>query len=257
MEKRKITVACVISDDTAYAKVCESLQHSGFALERLHSDTELLRIVRRRTFDLIILDIGTAPLSGTSILSWLSCHAGNATPFILLSAAASSEQVAAGLNAGADDYIFKPLSEMEFAARVKAVLRRCSHHHTPKIINVKGFTLDQDARLLLDNGVPVDLTPREFTMAWLLFSSLGFYLTREAITTAIWGIDVDIASRTIEQHIYKLRKKLKLSEARGVVIRAAYTCGYRLELSDSTLSMTMTSHSPPAAKGKVRPLALA
>jgi DNA-binding response OmpR family regulator len=69
-------------------------------------------------------------------------------------------------------------------------------------------------------------------MAWLFFSSPGVYFSRNTISIAIWGVNRDIANRTIEQHVYKLRKKLKLGVERGLIIRADYTQGYRLELLD-------------------------
>ena len=230
MEKKKITAACVISDDTTYNKVQASLRQGEFVFERFRSDIDLLREARRRAFDLIIVDIGTVALADTRIVSWLSCLSGSAAPFILISATGSPEQVATGLNAGADEYVFNPFAEEEFAARINAALRRCDQRHTPRTLNVRGFALDRETGQLRDNGIPADLTPREFMMAWLFFSSPGIYLSREAISNAIWGTGCSIAGRTIEQHVYKLRKKLKLSEARGVAIRTAYTRGYRLEL---------------------------
>ena len=79
------------------------------------------------------------------------------------------------------------------------------------------------------DGAPVELTPREFTMAWLFFSSPGVFISRGTIGASIWSADSDVAGRTIEQHVYKLRKKLLFGVERRVIIRTSYSQGYRLE----------------------------
>lgn len=257
MDKKKISIACAIPDNATFNLIKEVFLYAGFNFERFNTETELLRTLRRRSFDLVIVDTGTAPPVKTQILSWLSCHTGKATPVILLAAASSPEQVANALDAGADEFISKPFSPVEFGARVKAVLRRCDHRHLQRTVSIVGFTLDQEASRVLDRGIPVDLTPREFTMAWLLFSSPGLYLSRETISTAIWGVGSEIAGRTIEQHIYKLRKKLKLSEERGAVIRTAYTQGYRLELTLPDNQDERSSNDSPKQKQVERQLAYA
>ena len=130
---------------------------------------------------------------------------------------------------------------------MQAVLRRYRPKTARRSIELGGFLLDRESRRLLDNGVPVALTSREFTMAWLLFSSPGMYFSRDAISVSIWGVDSDVASRTIEQHVYKLRKKLHLCEERGVIIRTAYTHGYRLELCSQPLVPSARLHAAASA----------
>jgi DNA-binding response OmpR family regulator len=138
------------------------------------------------------------------------------------------------LEAGADDFIRRPCEPDLLVARLNAVLRRTNRSNgvVKRSIAMQGFTLDREAGVLLDRGVPVDLTPREFTMAWLFFSAPNTYMSRETISTSIWGVDSEITNRTIEQHVYKLRKKLSLGASRGIRIRTAYTRGYRLELCE-------------------------
>jgi DNA-binding response OmpR family regulator len=121
---------------------------------------------------------------------------------------------------------------MELLARIKAVLRRSGTACRARTrIEWAGFTLDRNEGSLLDRGQPVKLTPREFALAWLFFGSPGRCLGRDAIGLAVWGADKDVANRTIEQHVYKLRRKIKLGHSRGVVLRTSYGQGYRLEYS--------------------------
>jgi DNA-binding response OmpR family regulator len=222
--------ACYIRSDAAYEELHEVLETAGFACQRFLSETSLLLTLRRQSYDLILVD--TESLDERSFYSWLGCRTGETAPLVLISPASSGSQIASALNAGADDFIRRPVDSTELIARLHAVLRR--YHKTTIRCKVEllGFALDRGASRLLDRGVPVDLTPREFAMAWLFFSSPGIYLSRETISAMIWGVESGIANRTIEQHVYMLRKKLNLCAERGVRIRAAYTKGYRLELVD-------------------------
>jgi DNA-binding winged helix-turn-helix (wHTH) protein len=90
--------------------------------------------------------------------------------------------------------------------------------------------------MLWADGNRVDLTAREFLIAWVFFSSPGVLLARETLGMSVWGAHSDVASRTIEQHIYTLRKKLAMGVARGVWIRTAYARGYRLEIDPHRLA---------------------
>ena len=225
-----MTIACYIHDNAISQEVQSALASAGFDCERFLSETALLRTLRRRSFDLILVDTGIEPPAEERVFSWLNCRTGESTPVVLLSSALGADRVAFALDAGADDFIAKPFSPIELVARVHAILRRCNRRSFHRAIEIAGFTLDRESCRFFDRGTPIELTQREFTMAWLLFSSPGVYHSRETISTAIWGVDSEIAGRTIEQHVYKLRKKLRLSEERGVMIRTAYTQGYRLEL---------------------------
>lgn len=192
----------------------------------------MIRALRRDHFDLILVETTAEAHEDRSAYSWLNCRTGESTPVVMLSENASSAQVAEALEAGVDDVMRRSVDPVVLVARLQAILRRCNRSNTRRVIEMQGFTLDRDSCLFLDHGMPIELTPREFTMAWLFFSSPGIYLSRDNISVAIWGVDSEIASRTIEQHVYKLRKKLNLSTERGARIRTAYTKGYRLELCE-------------------------
>jgi DNA-binding response OmpR family regulator len=225
-----MNIACHIRNDTVCREVETALSLNGFTCERFASDISLLRAIRQRTFDLILVDIGAGVQESEGIFSWLNCRSGDNVPVVVLSSVRNVDLLALALNAGADDFLSKPLEPVELIARINALLRRSNRHHVRKSIELGGFSLDREASSFSYQGAPIELTPREFTMAWLFFSSPGVYISRNTIGTAIWGVDSEIAGRTIEQHVYKLRKKLQLGAERGVIIRTAYSQGYRLEL---------------------------
>jgi DNA-binding response OmpR family regulator len=226
-----MNIACYIRNDANFEHLQAALVRAGFACDRFSADTLLLRTVRRRSFDFIVIDIGAEMRGAENIFSWLGCRSGDSTPVLVICEVRNAEWVADALNAGADDFMVRPFEPVELIARIHAVLRRSNRRQVRRIIELAGFSLDRETSKFSYQSVPIEVTPREFTMAWLLFSSPGVYVSRETIGTAIWGLDSQIAGRTIEQHVYKLRKKLQSGADRGVTIRTAYNQGYRLELS--------------------------
>lgn len=225
-----MSIACYIRSDSVSELVQVSLKRAGFDYERLLSETSLFRLIRRRNFDLILVEIGAALPDSENIFSWMNCRLGESTPVMVLSATQNAELAAHALDSGADDYVTMPMDPIEFVARVRAILRRTNRRVDRRMIEIMEFSIDREARSFSYRGVPIELTPREFTMAWMFFSTPWVYISRETIGNAIWGVDSEIAGRTIEQHVYKLRKKLQLGTERGVIIRTAYSQGYRLEL---------------------------
>lgn len=227
-----MNIGCHIRNEKVFQGVEETLTRAGFVFERFGSETSLLRTLRNHTLDLIIVDIGTDPQDGESTLSWLNCRSGDSTPVIVLSPIQNAELLVSALNAGADDFLARPIEPVELLARINALQRRIRGRDSRSAIEMAGFTLDHESSSFSYTGVAIELTPREFTLAWLFFSSPGIYISRKAIGAAIWGVDSEIAGRTIEQHVYKLRKKLELGPERGLIIRTAYSQEYRLELCD-------------------------
>jgi DNA-binding response OmpR family regulator len=226
-----MNIACQFRNDSIYEQIGPALQKAGYACERFQSDAALLRTIRRRDFDFIVIEMGEQARDRDNILSWLGCRTGDNTPVVLLSAISSTELVVHALHSGADDFMVSPVAPLELTARIHAILRRANRKQIRRHIEVAGFAIDRDANTCTYEGEAIELTPREFTMAWLLFSSPGEYISRETMSAAIWGTGSEIAGRTIEQHVYKLRKKLLLGPERGVMIRTAYNQGYRLEIS--------------------------
>ncbi|HXA47546.1 MAG TPA: response regulator transcription factor [Burkholderiaceae bacterium] len=227
-----MTIACYIRDENVAQSIQEVLAEAGLDCEGFGSETALLRSMQRRRFSLILVDAGAESEAEQNILSWLNCHVRDFTPLVMMSDACSGDRVANMLDAGADEFIAKPVAAVELVARLRAMLRRNKRQTVGKIIEFGGYRLDMDHGTLTFQGALIELTAREFNIAWLLFSSSGQYLSRETISVAVWGVSSDIANRTIEQHVYMLRKKLQLSKSRGVIIRTGYAQGYRLEYLD-------------------------
>lgn len=231
-----MNAVCCISDYETWGQVQASLARHRIHCERVDNEVALMRTMRRSSFDLIICEIDSSPVANQCFFSWLGCRSGETTPVVLLGSQLEPEHLAAVFDGGADEYCVLPLEPIAFMARLRALLRRSGRAPVRRTIEQCGFVLDREASTLRDCGALIDLTPREFTMAWLFFSMPGVFISRDTLSVAIWGVDSEIASRTLEQHVYKLRKKLLLGPERGVLLRTAYTQGYRLELTPEAAS---------------------
>jgi DNA-binding response OmpR family regulator len=224
-------IGCYVRHDGLYARLQLVLAQAGYECERFASENALSRMLARRNFDLLIIDIGNHIDDSADFVSWLNCRTGDSTPVVALSSSVSAELAALALNAGADDYLHGQFEAVEALARIRAVIRRHRPANARRTIRIGEFTLDREASSIAYDGSAIELTPREFTMAWLFFSSPGVFISRSTIGTSIWSADSDVAGRTIEQHVYKLRKKLQLGPERKVIIRTSYSQGYRLEFN--------------------------
>jgi DNA-binding response OmpR family regulator len=149
------------------------------------------------------------------------------------------------LNTGADDYLVKPARASELLARIHALLRRYRWGNDQATrIELGPYVLDLRRRTVTLNGMPIALTIREYAIAELLFSNVGVVIPRHTISIRAWGADESPESRTLDTHIYRVRKKLKLCRENHVTVRMIYMHGYRLEYVDQpNEAMAAGSHS--------------
>jgi two-component system response regulator TrcR len=192
---------------------------------------ELLRRLKRETFDLIILDWQIPEISGLQMLLWIKEHLQPAPPVIMLTSRTAEHDVVQALNAGADEYISKPFRQAELRARLTNVLRHCQGQKArdEELLIFGNICFDvQESRVSVD-AVPVALTLREFRLALLLFKNQGRPLSRGYLYEHLWARDEMFSSRTLDTHVYRIRNKLKLTSGYGWVLSTVYGYGYRLE----------------------------
>jgi DNA-binding response OmpR family regulator len=248
-------IACCFRDAALASKFAERLVRNGLHPELHTHEVDLMRSLRRRAdIALAVVQVGTCSKQEDGILSWLSCRAGESVPVLLVAPHWTAERIAAALEAGADDCMVRPFDFSEALARIRALMRRAGSAAAGRApLEVAGFVLDPRRRAATDQGAAVALMPREFALAWLLFANVGRNLSLQAISMSVWGTDKDVAKRTLEQHVYKLRKKLNLGAARGVVLRTTYGQGYRLDVCEQRLAPALPD---PRAAGRSRWLEL-
>jgi DNA-binding response OmpR family regulator len=244
--------AVLTKDVRLFEQVRECFREECFSCDVFYDEISLIRAIRREAYNLILLDADAEHQSGNPVFSWINCHSGHSTPVILLGHFRDHQSMTSAFEAGADDLVTRPVDIKELYARSLMVLRRAGKRQSSiERCDVGDYVLDKDSGSIDYLGVPVKLTSREFSMAWLFFSNPGVFFSRKQIATMIWGSGVEIVERTLEQHIYKLRKKLELGKTNSVQLRTVYSLGYKLEVSKQHRSAP--ANPAPATQSIVMP----
>jgi len=170
-------------------------------------------------FDLILLDVMLPGLDGFGVIKKISN-----TPTIFITAKDGLEDRLTGLSLGADDYIVKPFEMLELLARIEAVLRRTQKNNTA--FSLDGANIDMTTRTAKVQGQEIDLSPKEFDLLEVLIRNQNIALSREKLLELAWGYDYFGETRTVDNHIQKLRAKLGWENR----IKTVYKLGYRLEV---------------------------
>lgn len=218
----------IVEDDAEIRELEQyALESSGFQVEAFGSAAPFYSAVARAVPDLVLLDIMLPGEDGLTILRRLRTQPETReTPVILVTAKASELDTVRGLDLGADDYVAKPFGIMELISRVKARLRSTPGAHTPAQYQYGGITLSDEKHQVTVDGVPVELTYKEFELLKLLLSAPGTAFTRDVIMERIWGYDYALSSRTLDMHVKTLRQKLG---AKGAMVQTIRNVGFKLE----------------------------
>lgn len=209
MEQYKVLV---VDDETDILEIIEyNLRNEGYEVTITSDGESALRLARDLKPDLVLLDIMMPKLDGVE-----ACRRLREMPetkgacIVFLTARAEEYSELAGFEAGADDYITKPIRPRVLLSRIKAVLRRGIETDTSLIEKLKVGDLEivKDEHLVYQAGRPINLPKKEFELLYFLASRPGKVFSREVLLEKIWGTDVYVVPRTIDVHIRKLREKL-------------------------------------------------
>lgn len=213
----------LVEDDPLIGQGLElGLRSRGFGLTWLDKGAAVPSLLREQTFDVLVLDLGLPDVDGIDLLQQIRRQANN-IPIIVLTARDSVKNRIAGLDHGADDYVIKPTSTDELAARIRAVARRHSGRSS-EILRVGTVELNSLSRELRQNGRVVSLTPIEFLLMEMLLQKEGMVVSIATFLHMLDAADHETSPQAIQVHIHSLRKKLGaalISTVRGV----GYRCG--------------------------------
>ena len=182
------------------------LRQAGFAVDWLKDGNSADQALQSETFDFVVLDLGLPQLSGMEVLT-RARHRGQHMPILILTARDATGEKVAGLDAGADDYLVKPIDLDELTARIRALTRRSAGRAEPLLIH-GDLALDPAAHTLTQAGLLVELSSREFSLLQQLLENAGRVLTRTQLEQSIYGWRDEPDSNALEVHIHHLRKKL-------------------------------------------------
>jgi len=183
------------------------LAGEGYAVDTAASAEEALR-KNLFSYDLFILDVMMGAMSGFRLAEKIRKELKLATPVIFLTARDTDNDKITGFNLGADDYMAKPFSVRELAARVRAIMRRSSPSQVKAETTSGNFTIDTDNKLIVSDGKPLELTRKEYDILALFLRNTGKIFPRTEILTRIWGDDVIVSDHTVDVTIARIRRKL-------------------------------------------------
>ena len=215
-----------LEDDESIRKlVVYALESQGFAVEGFALPSAFHRAMERALPELVLLDIMLPEEDGLHILRGLRSGAATRTiPVILITARDSEYDRVSGLDSGADDFITKPFSMLELAARIRAVLRRTGSA-APLEYQLGPLRVCPAQRIVQVEGADVMLTNKEFELLCLLLENQGIVLPRATLMDRIWGMELERENRTLDVHVRTLRAKLGPA---GGLIETVRGVGYKM-----------------------------
>jgi DNA-binding response OmpR family regulator len=212
-----------------------TLESEGYAVSAAGDGTQALKLFPQEKFDLVILDVMMPRQSGYDVCRELRQRDAR-VPILFLTAKGEEVDKVVGLKLGADDYVLKPFGVHELLARVEALLRRARASaagpagiELPAVFKLGAAEIDRGKFTVTVAGRTAALTARELKLAEVFAANAGQVLSRDALLNAVWGVDYFGTTRTLDQHVAQLRKKVEADPDEPRAILTVHGVGYRCE----------------------------
>ena len=222
-----MTTVLVVDDEPIVREVVVSyLQREGYRTLEAADGDRARALVESESPHLVVLDVMLPGTDGLELCRWI--RARSALPVIMLTARGDEADRIVGLELGADDYVTKPFSPRELAARVRTVLRR-STREIPKAerLDFDGLSVDARTRDVTRNGRVLSLTAREFDLLWFLARHPRQVFSRDQLMDRVWGYEAAVDTGTVTVHIRRLREKIEDDPSRPHFLQTVWGVGYR------------------------------
>lgn len=227
----------LIAEDDANIRhgLVATLESDGYAVTAASDGAQALKLFPQGKFDLVILDVMMPRHSGYDVCRELR-RQGATVPILFLTAKAEEVDKVVGLKLGADDYVLKPFGVHELLARVEALLRRARQGAVPSagaelppVFRLGAAEIDRRRFTATVDGAGSSLTARELKLAEVFAAHPGEVMTRDALLNAVWGVDYFGTTRTLDQHIAQLRKKIEHEPEKPRTLVTVHGVGYRYD----------------------------
>lgn len=217
----------LLEDDPAQAQMLIGwLAEAGHEVNHFDRGAPLVDALPRGQFDLLILDWELPDTTGIDVLAEVRKSVSWHVPVLFVTQRDSESDIVKALQSGADDYMIKQISQAEFLARVSALGRRLANEELE--FSAGPFRFFPESGAVTRSGEPVELTAKDFDLAWYLFRNVGRLLSREQLLRDVWQVS-GLNTRTVDVHMSRIRKRLQINPESGYRIKTIYQHGYRLE----------------------------
>ena len=211
-----------------------NLEANGYYVKTVETGEQALEILKNEKIDAVLLDLMLPQIDGLEVLRQIrTTEKIKKMPVIMLTAKGDEFDRVLGLEMGADDYISKPFSIRELQARVKALLRRVEEdkkeepQEDKKVISTHGLVIGLETRSVSKNGVPIEMSLKEFELLKLLAENPGRVYSRDVLLEKIWSYEYIGETRTVDVHIRHIRKKIEEDDSNPMFIKTVRGFGYK------------------------------
>ena len=234
------SILIVEDNETLALGLRTSLEVEGYKVDCITDGADALEWLSDNDTDLIVLDLMLPSMNGFEVLRRYRAVGGDAA-ILILSARDQEVDKVQGFRIGADDYVVKPVGVLEFLARVEAIMRRVTHAGRGHVTNGEGaarysmhrfsdVVVDLRTRTVQRGGRTIDLSPMEFDFLAFLIESGGDIVSRETLMRQVWRYSNGVTSRTVDQHVARLRNKLEPDPAQPRHLLTVRKAGYRFQI---------------------------
>ena len=216
----------IVEDEADLVRTLEyNFRQAGFEVVTAGRGRDALRLASAKTPDLVLLDLMLPDIQGGDVCRQLKADPKTrATPVIMVTARGEEVDRVVGFEIGADDYVTKPFSVRELILRARAVLRRGEQQGGTEVVKSGALSIDSEAHRVHVDGKEIVLTALEFRLLWTLVTRKDRVQSRETLLNDVWGLHLNVETRTVDTHIKRLREKLG---AAGPLIETVRGVGYR------------------------------
>jgi DNA-binding response OmpR family regulator len=248
---QKASILIVHHDPAVIGVLQGALEATGHSVQSLQSGRNLLRENAHLDTSLVLLG-EPGDRSALQMLAWLRAHMQRALPVVFLAEPERRADMIAALSEGADDALTLPVQLDELCVRIQAQLRRAypDSAQCPTCIEWGAYRVDLIERRISLAGKEIELTPREFDLARLLFMHIDQIVPRTTLIDQVWGVSDPCTSHSLSSHIYRVKQKLQLACSHGLILRTFYSLGYRLEKVQAPAARTRAIDGATASSGR-------
>ncbi len=224
----------ILEDDLAQAElVTQWLRDEQHDVRHVTNCRDFIELYKSEPMDMAILDWQLPDQTGIDVLHTLRTTLSSQMPILFATQRDSEDDIVNALRVGADDYLVKPLRHAELIARLSALSRRAGIDTSNSRLTLGPVTIDTLTETVTVSDEPVKMTQKDYQLAVCIISNPGKILSREYLLKEVWGVNASLNTRTVDVHISRVRRSLKIGPEIGYVIKNIYQHGYRLEKLES------------------------